>query len=179
MPIAIGNETDELENMDLLTPNRLRLGRNNQRSPVGALEVTFKIERLMRLKTDIFECWWETWLTSAIPQLMPKPKWFVNDRDIKVGDVVLFNKGEGDVVGEYKYGMVEDIRVGADGRIRSASIRCRNSHESVDRRTNRAVRGLVIIHRVDEVDLMEELGDAVTFANSYFCMGFPAYSPGV
>ena len=118
-------------------------------------------------------------MTSAIPQLMPKPKWFVNDRDIKVGDVVLFEKGEDGVVGEYKYGMVEVIRVGPDGRIRSVSIGYQNSHESIDRRTNRAVRGLVIIHRVDEIDLMEELGDAVTFANSYFCMGFPAYSPGV
>ena len=58
LPVAIGNETDELENVDLLTPNRLRLGRNNQRSPVGPLEVTDKIERLMRLKTDVFESWW-------------------------------------------------------------------------------------------------------------------------
>ena len=142
--------------MDLVTPNRLRLGRNNQRSPVGPLEVTDKIERLMRLKTAIFECWWEAWLTSAVPQLMPKPKWFVNDRDISVGDVILFNKGEGDVVGEYKFGMVENVRVGADGRIRSATIRYRNAHEGVDRMTNRAVCGFVIIHRIDKIDFMEE-----------------------
>ena len=179
LPVAIGNETDELENVYLLTPNRLRLRRNNQRSPVGPLEVTDKIERLMRLKTDVFESWWETWLTSAVPKLMPKPKWFVNDRDIQVGDVVLFNKGEGEVVGEYKYGMVKEIHVGADGRIRKATIRYRNANENVDRTTTRAVRGLVIIHRVDEIDLIEELGDAVTYANGCFCMGFPAYSPGV
>ena len=110
---------------------------------------------------------------------MPKPKWFVNDRDISVGDVILFNKGEGDVVGEYKFGMVENVRVGADGRIRSATIRYRNAHDGVDRMTNRAVRGLVIIHWVDEIDLMEELGNAATFANGCFCMDFPAYSPRV
>ena len=75
--------------------------------------------------------------------------------------------------------MVKEIHVGADGRIRQATIRYRNSHENIDRTTKRAVRGLVIIHRVDEIDLMEELGTVVTYANGCFCMGFPAYSPGV
>ena len=100
---------------------------------------------------------------------MPKPKWFVNDRDLQIGDVVLFNKGEGEVLGEYKYGMVKEIHIGTDGRIRTATIRYRNSNENIDRTTKRAVRGLVIIHRVDEVDLMEELGNAVTYANGFAC----------
>ena len=38
LPVAIGNETDDLENLDLITPNRLRIARNNSRSPVGPLE---------------------------------------------------------------------------------------------------------------------------------------------
>ena len=29
LPLAIGNITGDLENLDLITPNRLRLGRNN------------------------------------------------------------------------------------------------------------------------------------------------------
>ena len=59
LPIAIGNETADLESIDLLTPNRLKLARNNERSPVGPLEVTDKLERLMRLKTETFQSWWE------------------------------------------------------------------------------------------------------------------------
>ena len=179
LPVAIGNETEELESIDLITPNRLRLGRNNQRSPIGPLEVTGKLERLLRLKTDIFRSWWEMWLTSAVPKIMPRPKWFVSDRDLRKGDVVIFTKGEGDMLGEYKYGMVQNVHVGGDGHIRSVTVRYRNSNETADRTTNRAVRSLVIIHRVDEIDLMEELGNATTYANGVYCMGFPACAPAV
>ena len=55
MPVAIGNETEDLENFDLITPNRLRMGFNNDRSPVGPLEVTDKLEKLMRLKVEVFQ----------------------------------------------------------------------------------------------------------------------------
>ena len=72
LPVAIGNETEDLESLDLITPNRLRLGRNNSRSPVGQLEVTGKVDRLMMLKTEVFQSWWEAWLVSAPPKLVPR-----------------------------------------------------------------------------------------------------------
>ena len=40
LPLAIGNITGDLENLDLITPNRLRLGRNNDRSPMGPFTVS-------------------------------------------------------------------------------------------------------------------------------------------
>ena len=39
-------------------------------------------------------------------------------------------------------------------------IRYRNSTENVDRTTTRAVRSVVVIHRVDELSIMEALGNA-------------------
>ena len=54
----------------------------------------------------------------------------------------------------------------AGGRIRSATIRYRNATEDFDCTTNRAVRSLVVIHRVDELDLMEELGKAMLVRGS-------------
>ena len=179
LPIAVGNITEDLENLDLITPNRLRLGRNNQRSPIGTLQVTDKLERLMRLKTDVFNSWWEAWLVSAVPKLMAKPKWFSGDKDVKKGDVVIFCKVEGDYAGEYRYGMIEGVHISADGKTRSVDIKYRNAHENVMRTTRRAVRSLVIIHRVDEIDIMDELGSAVAYANGCFCMEFSASSAGV
>ena len=155
LPVAIGNETESLENLDLITPNRLRIARNNSRSPVGPLEVTGKIERLIRLKNDVFQSWWEAWLVSALPRLIPKPKWFTNDVDIKCGDIVLFDKSDASFVGEYKYGIVDEIHRSKDSKIRSATIRYRNASEEIFRTTNRAVRSIVVIHRIDEVDIME------------------------
>ena len=166
MPVAVGNETENLEFIDLITPNRLRLGRNNDRSPVGTLEVSDRIDRLLRLKSDIFDTWWEAWLTCAVPKIMPKPKWFRSDAHLKVGDVVLFNKIEGSLVDAYRFGMVETVQQSADGHIRSAVIRYRNATEEIDRVTVRAVRSLVVIHRVDELDIAVELGRAVLVPRS-------------
>ena len=128
---------------------------------------------------NVFEAWWNAWLTSAIPTLMPRPKWLVNDRDVSVGDTVIFNKGS-DILGEYKFGMVSSVTVGPDGHIRSAKIQYQNASENSDQITHRAVRSLVIIHRVDEIDLMEELGNAAKYTDNYcYIMGFPWCCPRV
>ena len=131
LPIAIGNETECLESLDLITPNRLRLGRNNDRSPIGTLDITDKVDRILRLNSDIFETWWETWLVSAVPKLMPKPKWFRTDEHLKVGDVILFAKDESSLTsGGYRYGMVESIRRSDDGRIRLVTVRYRSNRSN-------------------------------------------------
>ena len=38
LPLALGNIVADYEFMDLLTPNRLKLGRNNDRAPVFPVE---------------------------------------------------------------------------------------------------------------------------------------------
>ena len=106
----------------------------------------------------------EAWLTSAIPKLVPQPKWFRNDEHIKEGDIVLFRRNEGGILaGEYKYGIVDKVQRSDDDRIRSVVIRYKNSSEEIERTTFRAVRSLVIIHRIDEINIMEELGKAIYF----------------
>ena len=40
MPIGVSNKTDSLENLDILTPNRLILGRNNNRNPTEPLVIS-------------------------------------------------------------------------------------------------------------------------------------------
>ena len=64
------------------------LGINNNRSPVGALVVSNNRDRIMR---SSFTAWFECWLVSYVPKLMKQPKWFHSSRDIKIGDIVLFN----------------------------------------------------------------------------------------
>ena len=43
---------------------------------------------------------------------MEQPKWYKSDRDVKVGDVVLFMKKEKEYAGYYQYGMIKKIEVG-------------------------------------------------------------------
>jgi hypothetical protein len=166
LPIGLHSKVADLECADLLTPNRLRLGRNNDRSPVGPMLVTSDVGKFMNENEDIFNSWFETWLVSYVPTLMNHPKWFKDDSDLKPGDVVLFLKEDGKMVsGVYQYGMVHEIKRSKDNKIRSAVIKYRNANEAVDRFTNRAVREIVVIHPVDELSILTELSQIQTYVN--------------
>ena len=165
LPLALGNITSQFENMDLLTPNRLRLGRNNDQSPIGPMMVINNPEKFLFTNEKLFNTWFECWLISYVPKLMHHPKWFQTDRDVKVGDVILFSKKENQLSSTYQYGMISDLPRSSDDKIRKATVRYRNSTEAVDRFTNRAVRQLIVIHPVDELNMMEELGQIATFAD--------------
>ena len=82
LPLAIGNVTSNYENMDIITPNRLRLGRNNNRSPIGNLTVTNDAARMLEENNKIFNTWFECWLVTHVPKLMYQPKWFKTSEHI-------------------------------------------------------------------------------------------------
>ena len=149
LPLALGNITGDFEQMDLLTPNRLLLGRNNDRSPTLPLHIVNDPNKFVKANSEIFNTWFETWLICHVPKLMNQPKWFQNDDDIKVGDIILFLKRERPLCNTYQYGMVQDIVYSNDNKIRKVLMKYRNYNENTDRVTYRAVRHLVLIHTVD------------------------------
>ena len=165
MPLALRNIVSDFEEMDLVTPNRLMLGRNNNRSPVGPLYVSNDSTRFFDTNEAIFNSWFETWLTSHVHKLMLQPKWFKTSHHIKDGDIVLFLKKEGILNCTYQYGMVKSAEPGRDGVVRKVVVKYRNHTESTDRETCRAVRQLIVIHCVDELNILQELGKIATAAD--------------
>ena len=165
LPLALGNIVSDFEEMDLLTPNRLRMGRNNNRSPVGPLFVTNDPSKIFTENTNIFNAWFETWLTSHVPKLMAQPKWFTTKHHIKEGDVVLFLKKEGLLNSTYQYGIVVEVKKARDGIVRKVKLRYRNHHEGVDRETDRATTQVVVIHKVEELNIIQELGQIATMVD--------------
>ena len=57
LPVAIGNDVADLEIADFLTPSRLVLGGNNQRSSVGPIWVTGKPDAIITANKKIFYVW--------------------------------------------------------------------------------------------------------------------------
>ena len=88
---------------------------------------------------------------------MLQPKWFESDRNISIGDIVLFLKSEKEFDHDYHYGIVVSLKPSKDGRIRTVEIEYQNAAEKVKRITTRGVRELVVIHPVDEIGLSSEL----------------------
>ena len=74
LAIAPTSSVAELEYADLITPNRLKLGRNNDRSPSGVLQVTSDPSRIFHANKLICNTWFESWLISYVPKLINHPK---------------------------------------------------------------------------------------------------------
>ena len=157
MPIGLANKVEQLENLDLLTPNRLLLGRNNNRCPTAPLVLCTDIKKIVKSNEEIFKIWFKSWLTSYVPTLIPQPKWFKTNHDISVGDIVLISKSDKEFEHLYQYGIVTKLHKSQDGLVRSVDVSYQNHNENVKRTTKRGVREIVVIHPVDELGLNREL----------------------
>ena len=159
MPLALGNQVGDFEVADILTPNRLLLGRNNQRSPEGTLTVSNDPSKFLDTNQKIFDAWFNVWLNVHVPKLMFTPKWFKTNQHLKQGDLVLFIKQESNLQSKYQFGIVKHTITDKDGLIRKVTITYQNASETTKLDTNRAARDLVMIHSVDDLDIMKELGE--------------------
>ena len=161
LPIGLKNKTSNLENLDLITPNRLILGRNNNRCPNAPLLLCSNHKKMIDQNSDIFKAWFKAWIISYVPQLIERPKWHTSDREMNVGDVVLFLKSEREFDEQYQYGIVCAVHEGKDGHIRRVDVEYRNANENTKRITQRGVRDLVIVFPVDELDIYERLNNLI------------------
>ena len=94
-----------------------------------------------------------------MPLLIERPKWHISDKQINIGDVVLFLKSEREYDLQYQYGIVNSINRGKDGYVRKVDVEYQNHNETMKRVTKRGVRDLVIVHSIDELDIYEELNE--------------------
>ena len=92
LPIGVKNKVEKLENLVIITPNRLILGRNNNRCPNAPLEIPCDYTRIIEKNTNIFKAWFKAWLISYVPTLVERPKWHISDPKVNIGDVILFIK---------------------------------------------------------------------------------------
>ena len=72
---------------------------------------------------------------------------------------MLFIKKDGSLANTYQYGMIHQLEQNKDDLIPKDAFKYHNHNESVDKFTTCAVRKLVLIHPIDELHLIEELGN--------------------
>ena len=72
-PLAIRYVPKDVEQMDLLTSNRIMLGRNNECSLAGLLYVSNDSDKIITQNDKIMKSWFECWLVSHVPKLIEQP----------------------------------------------------------------------------------------------------------
>ena len=175
-PICVGSRTSNLDHVDLITPSRLLLGRNNRRSLGGY--VKFESPSKLMSQMDLaYRSWWKTWMNEKIVDYIPQPKkWPKTTLQPAVGDIVIFLKAESEAgFGEpvWKLGKIEEVEYSADGRIRAVVIAYKNDGEKVFRTTRRSTRKVAILHHEGELELTERLNEASKAAGiQYFLRNY-------
>ena len=114
-----GNDPDFLSP---LTPNMILTGRANTEIPVRKYVTSDKpLHRLQYMEESINQ-WWQQFQTQNFSSMVPRQKWFYQQRNLRVGDVVLIHYEGKSKPGSYRLGVVVDIEEDADGCVRTVTV---------------------------------------------------------
>ena len=159
MGYSHGRDADNGAILKTISPNMMRVGRNNERAlegnfrlPVGGSEMVDKVDKL-------YQSWFKLWKDAVVPKLIRQPKWFKSDKHLQPGDLVYFQKDTSKVSSEWIMGRIDQVIRGRDGLIREATVAYRNHKENFNRLTNRAVRSLVKLFSIDEDCIQDDLAE--------------------
>ena len=101
LPLAKGNpSTVSNVGFEILTANRIKLGRNNQRSMEGAgieLDMSGNLVSLLKQNREVYHTWYTLFIENIHMLTMKANKWNKTDKLPAVDDVVLFTMTDGGV----------------------------------------------------------------------------------
>ena len=113
--------------------------------------------------------WWQAFIKEAFESLFIRSKWKTQQRNVKVGNLVLMRNQGKVVTGEYRRGKVVEVLPSKDGLVRNIIVQryIHDKRRQVDIYKGKgqslvkmAVQSLVILLPVEEqVQLREDTGD--------------------
>ena len=106
----------------VITPNTLLLGRSLNKVPDDVdLGLHLKHSDRYHLVQQVTSEFWDRWTQEVIPERLIRQKWHQTSRNLKSGDVVLLHD-KSPIKGSYILGIVESVKLGNDGLVRSCTI---------------------------------------------------------
>ena len=113
LPLAKGNTSNESNiGYEILTANRIKLGRNNSRALVGSgmtLQLSSNLTKMLEKNRLIYQAWYQLFMDQIHLLALKPSKWDVTGRLPKDGDIVLFvflDSGYGKKEKSWKLGRV-------------------------------------------------------------------------
>jgi hypothetical protein len=161
-PIARGSEDAQAGGP--ITPLHLQLGRATVEVPRVGFEEAPSLTRRLQHAEEGVKQFWKKWMHLVFQEKLLSRTWRKVKRNVAVGDVVYMMEKDGD--NEFcRMGIVEEVKAGPDGCIRTATVKYTNPggdpyHRSAPKSAVRPIHKLAVIVPVDyrfEEDLVEEL----------------------
>jgi hypothetical protein len=160
-PIARGSEDAQAGGP--ITPLHLQLGRATVEVPRVRFEEAPSLTRRLQHAEEGVKQFWKKWMHLVFQEKLLSRTWRKVKRNVAVGDVVYMMEKDDD--DEFcRMGIVEEVKEGPDGCIRTATIRYTNPggdphHRSAPKLAVRPIHKLAVIVPVDyrfEEDLAME-----------------------
>ena len=139
---------------EILTRNRLLLGRNNYRSPDGKFSVDGNPMKLLENILEINTYFYLT-IVRNLAEWVPQPKWHRNTRDCNTGDVVAFRFKEGAMVEIWRLGVIGN-KLSKEGGPGKWEVKYKNLGDVEYTVTPRSSREITVVHRIGELDYNTE-----------------------
>ena len=157
----IGRHPSNPEDGSYLCPNDLVMGRSSTRIPQGPFNEREDLSKRYEFIQNMANKFWVKWTRDYFPSLVIGSKWHVEKGNELVDDVVLI-KDKGAKRGSWKIGIVKEVIVSGDGRVRKAVISYKNlsEHEPSDQYRGspyvqilRPVHNLIVLHSPKEEEM--------------------------
>ena len=116
----------DVNDMAPLTPNHLLMMKEGPSAPAGTFSRCDMYRRRWRFVQHLAQQFWQRWLKEYLPELQKRNKWQREQRNVKVGDVVLI-MDENTPRGIWPMGQVVEVNEGRDGLVRSARVRTKST----------------------------------------------------
>ena len=98
------------------------LGRATPEVPQGPFKDTRNPRKRVEFVQRIVDSFWKRWTRDVFPTLVPRKKWHVENRNVKVDDIVTVADMNA-VRGKWAVGRVTKVYPGADGRVRNVTVK--------------------------------------------------------
>ena len=107
------------------------MGRNNQRALDGPVRLPVDGGEMLAKVYEMYDAMFKLWATTYVPRLIYRPsKWHSKDDELHIGDLVYFQKSPDKKLGsKWMIGMVEQLPVGRDGKVRRVLVKFQNAGE--------------------------------------------------
>ena len=149
------------EILEVLSPNVLKFGRLNARSPQAPLLMPDVDLRDYTLKVQqLWEAWWKLWQEYYVEQLFEQQKWFTEGEEVQIGDLVMFKKKSSEFNSHFSLGKIDEVCESHDDRVRNVWIRYKNATENNSRRVQRDVKTIYKVLGVKDTSLHASLEQA-------------------
>ena len=107
---------------DVLTPNHFLIGQaGGQLAPHVVDEIAFNPRHRWRYVQDLVKQIWNRWNKEFLTLLQTRKKWWVEERDLAVDDIVLMADSI-NMRGKWPLGRITEVMPGSDGHVRAVRV---------------------------------------------------------